>query len=309
MKSGSNLERVLEAGHFAVTAECGPPRGADPDVVLRKAELVKGNVDACNVTDNQTSVVRMSSVAGCMLVKQSGTEPLLQMVVRDRNRIALQSDLLGASALGIRNLLCLSGDHQKFGDDPQAKNVFDIDSIQLIHLVKTMRDEGLFPSGEKLEGAPKFYIGCAVNPFADPFEIRVPRLKLKVDAGADFVQTQCIYNMEKFKRYMEDACRQGLPERVKILAGVTPLKSAGMAKFMNRMVAGIEIPEEIIKRIADEPKEKQAAKGIEICIEQIQEVREMEGIAGVHVMAIEWEEKLNEIIGGAGLLPRPILAL
>jgi len=309
MKSESNLERVLEAGQFAVTAECGPPRGADPDVVLKKAELVKGNVDACNVTDNQTSVVRMSSVAGCMLVKETGTEPLLQMVVRDRNRIALQSDLLGASALGVRNLLCLSGDHQKFGDDPQAKNVFDIDSIQLIHMVKTMRDEGVFPSGDKLEGAPKFYIGCAVNPFADPFEISVPRLKLKVDAGADFVQTQCIYNMDKFKRYMEEACRQGLHERVKILAGVTPLKSAGMAKFMNRMVAGIEIPEDIIKRIADEPKEKQAAKGIEICIEQINEVKEMEGIAGVHVMAIEWEEKLNEIVGGAGLLPRPVMEL
>ncbi len=305
MKSDSNLERVLEAGHFAVTAECGPPRGADPEKVLEKAALVKGNVDACNVTDNQTSVVRMSSTAGCVLVKQSGTEPLLQMVVRDRNRIALQSDLLGASALGIRNLLCLSGDHQKFGDDPQAKNVFDIDSIQLIHLVKTMRDEGVFPSGDKLEGAPKFYIGCAVSPFADPFEIRVPRLKLKVDAGADFVQTQCIYNMDKFTRYMEETKKQGLHEKVKILAGVTPLKSAGMAKFMNRMVAGIEIPDEIIKRIADEPKEKQAAKGIEICIEQIHEVKEMEGIAGVHVMAIEWEEKLNEIIGGAGLLPRP----
>ncbi len=307
MKSDSNLERVLEAGHFAVTAECGPPRGADPEVVLKKAALVKGNVDACNVTDNQTSVVRMSSTAGCVLVKQSGTEPLLQMVVRDRNRIALQSDLLGASALGIRNLLCLSGDHQKFGDDPQAKNVFDIDSIQLIHLVKTMRDEGVFPSGDKLEGAPKFYIGCAVSPFADPFEIRVPRLKLKIDAGADFVQTQCIYNMDKFNRYMEEAKKQGLHERVKILAGVTPLKSAGMAKFMNRMVAGIEIPEAVIKRIADEPKEKQAAKGIEICIEQIHEVKEMEGIAGVHVMAIEWEEKLNEIIGGAGLLPRPVV--
>lgn len=307
MKSDSNLERVLAAGHFAVTGECGPPRGADAAKVLKKAELVKGNVDVCNVTDNQTSVVRMSSLAGCMLVKQSGTEPLLQMVVRDRNRIALQSDLLGAAALGVHNLLCLSGDHQKFGDDPQAKNVFDIDSIQLIHLVKTMRDEGIFPSGDKLDGVPRFYIGCAVNPFADPFEIRVPRLKLKIDAGADFVQTQCIYNMDKFKMYMEETKKQGLHEKVKILAGVTPLKSAGMAKFMNRMVAGIDIPDDVIKRVADEPKEKQAAKGIEICIEQIQEVKEMEGIAGVHVMAIEWEEKLNEIVGGAGLLPRPIV--
>ncbi|MDX9896281.1 MAG: methylenetetrahydrofolate reductase [Desulfofustis sp.] len=307
MKSGSNLEKVLAAGHFAVTAECGPPRGADPEKVLKKAAYVKGNVDACNVTDNQTSVVRMSSLAGCLLVQQSGTEPLLQMVVRDRNRIALQSDLLGASALGVRNLLCLSGDHQKFGDDPQAKNVFDIDSIQLIHLVKTMRDDGVFPSGDKLEGAPKFFIGCAVNPFADPFEIRVPRLQLKVDAGADFVQTQCIYNMEKFTLYLEQAKKKGLHERVKILAGVTPLKSVGMAKFMNKMVAGIDIPEPVIQRLADEPKEKQAAKGIEMCIEQIQQLREMEGIAGVHVMAIEWEEKLHEIIGGAGLLPRPVV--
>jgi methylenetetrahydrofolate reductase (NADPH) len=308
MKAESNLEKVLAAGHFAVTAECGPPRGADPEVVRRKAAFVKGNVDACNVTDNQTSVVRMSSIAGCMLLKEMGIEPLLQMVVRDRNRIALQSDLLGASALGVRNLLCLSGDHQKFGDDPQAKNVFDIDSMQLIHLTRTMRDEGIFPSGQKLDGAPKFFIGCAVNPFADPFEIRVPRLKMKMQAGADFVQTQCIYNMEKFKVYLEDAKRQGLHEKVKILAGVTPLKSAGMAKFMKKMVAGMDIPDAVIKRIADEPKEKQAEKGIEMCIELIHELKEMEGIAGVHVMAIEWEEKLNQIIGGAGLLPRPIVA-
>ena len=307
MKSGSNLEKVLAAGHFSVTAECGPPRGADPEVVRRKAAFVKGNVDACNVTDNQTSVVRMSSIAGCMLLKEMGIEPLLQMVVRDRNRIALQSDLLGASALGVRNLLCLSGDHQKFGDDPQSKNVFDIDSMQLIHLTRTMRDDGVFPSGQKLDGAPKFLIGCAVNPFADPFEIRVPRLKMKIDAGADFVQTQCIYNMEKFKAYLEDAKRQGLHEKVKILAGVTPLKSAGMAKFMKKMVAGMDIPDAVIKRIADEPKEKQAEKGIEMCIELIQELKEMEGIAGVHVMAIEWEEKLSQIIGGAGLLPRPVV--
>ncbi len=308
MKAGSNLEKVLAAGHFAVTAECGPPRGADPEVVRRKAAYVKGNVDACNVTDNQTSVVRMSSIAGCVLLKEMGIEPLLQMVVRDRNRIALQSDLLGASALGVRNLLCLSGDHQKFGDDPQAKNVFDIDSMQLIHLTKTMRDDGVFPSGQKLDGSPKFFIGCAVNPFADPFEIRVPRLKMKMNAGADFVQTQCIYNMEKFKVYLADAIRQGLHEKVKILAGVTPLKSAGMAKFMKKMVAGMDIPDAVIKRIADEPKEKQADKGIEMCIELIEELKEMEGIAGVHVMAFEWEEKLNQIIGGAGLLPRPVVA-
>ena len=307
MKSESNLKRVLDAGHISVTAECGPPRGADPDIVRKKAAFVAGNVDACNVTDNQTAVVRMSSLAGCMLIKELGIDPLIQMVVRDRNRIALQSDLLGASALGVRNLLCLSGDHQKFGDDPQAKNVFDIDSMQLIHLAKTMRDEGVFPSGDKLQGAPDFYIGCAVNPFADPYEIRVPRLKLKMEAGADFVQTQCIYNMEKFKTYLEDAKREGLTEKIKILAGVTPLKSAGMAKFMRRMVAGMDIPDEVVKRIADEPKEKQAAKGIEMCIEQIQELKEMEGIAGIHVMAIEWEEKLEEIIGGAGLLPRPII--
>ena len=307
MKSGSNLEKVLVAGHFSVTAECGPPRGADPDIVRKKAAFVKGNVDACNVTDNQTSVVRMSSLAGCLLIKELGVEPLIQMVVRDRNRIALQSDLLGASAMGVRNILCLSGDHQKFGDDPQAKNVFDIDSMQFIHLVRLMRDEGTFPSGKKLEGAPKFFIGCAVNPFADPFEIRVPRLKMKVNAGADFVQTQCIYNMKKFKEYMELAKREGLHEKVKILAGVTPLKSAGMAKFMRKMVAGMDIPEEVIARIAAEPKDKQADKGIEMCIEQIQELKEMEGISGVHVMAIEWEEKLAEIIGGAGLLPRPVV--
>jgi methylenetetrahydrofolate reductase (NADPH) len=307
MKSGSNLEKVLMAGHFSVTAECGPPRGADPDIVRKKAAYVKGNVDACNVTDNQTSVVRMSSLAGCMLLKEQGIEPLIQMVVRDRNRIALQSDLLGASALGVRNLLCLSGDHQKFGDDPQAKNVFDIDSMQFIHLSRTMRDEGTFPSGKKLEGAPKFFIGCAVNPFADPFEIRVPRLKLKITAGADFVQTQCIYNMKKFKEYLELAKKEGLHEKVKILAGVTPLKSAGMAKFMRKMVAGMDIPDEVVNRIAAEPKEKQAEKGIEMCIEQIQELREMAGVAGIHVMAIEWEEKLAEIIGGAGLLPRPVV--
>ncbi len=307
MKAGSNLEKVLAAGHFAVTAECGPPRGADPEGMRKKIGFIKGNVDACNVTDNQTSVVRMSSMAGCLLLKEAGVEPLMQMVVRDRNRIALQSDLLGAAALGIHNLLCLSGDHQTFGDDPQAKNVYDIDSIQLIDLVRRLRDEGKFPSGKELAGAPKVFIGCAVNPFADPFEIRVPRLALKAEAGADFVQTQCIFNLDKFERYMEDVRKRKLHEKVAVLAGVTPLKSAGMAKFMKKNVAGMDIPEEVIKRISAVDKKEQAKVGIEMCVEMIHKLRKIEGVRGVHVMAIEWERKLHKIISQADLLPRPAI--
>ncbi|MFH2005444.1 MAG: methylenetetrahydrofolate reductase [bacterium] len=305
LKSGSNLEKVLAAGHFAVTAECGPPRGADPEEVRKKSVHLKGNVDACNVTDNQTSVVRMSSVAGCVLLKEQGIEPLMQMVVRDRNRIALQSDLLGASALGIRNLLCLSGDHQTFGDDPEAKNVHDIDSIQLIDLVRRLRDEGTFPSGKKLKGNPKIFIGCASNPFADPYSIRVPRLALKVAAGADFIQTQCIFNLDKFKQFMEDVRKRGLHEKTRILAGVTPIKSAGMARFMAKNVAGMDIPKAVIDRVAAAPKEKQPDVGVEMCVEMIQQIKEIEGVAGVHVMAIEWESKVPEIVKRAGLLPRP----
>ncbi len=307
LKSGSRLERVLEAGHFAVTAECGPPRGADVDVMIQKSAHIKGNVDACNVTDNQTSVVRMSSLAGCVVLKDQGIEPLLQMVVRDRNRIALQSDLLGASGLGIRNLLCLSGDHQTFGDDPQAKNVHDIDSIQWIDLVRSMRDTGKFPSGKKLKGAPRMFIGCAANPFADPYAIRVPRLALKVAAGADFIQTQCIFNLEKFRTYMADVVRRGLHKETRILAGVTPIKSAGMARFMAKNVAGMDIPADLIKRVAAAPKQKQPDVGIDIAIETIEAVKEIEGVAGVHIMAIEWESKVPEIAERAGLLPRPKL--
>jgi methylenetetrahydrofolate reductase (NADPH) len=305
MKAGTNLEKVLAAGHFAVTAECGPPRGADPEAVRKKSTHIKGNADACNVTDNQTSVVRMSSIAGCVHLKEAGVEPLMQMVTRDRNRIAIQSDLLGASSLGIHNLLCLSGDHQTFGDDPQAKNVHDIDSIQLIQLVKMLRDDGKFPSGKEIKGPPKFFIGCAANPFADPYEIRVARLALKVAAGADFIQTQCIYNLEKFEKYMQDVRNRGLHEKTAILAGVTPLKSAGMAKFMAKNVAGMDIPKEVIKQIAGVPKEEQAQKGIDMAVESIKRLREVEGVSGVHIMAIEWERKVPEIAEKAGLLPRP----
>ena len=241
-KSGSNLEKVLTAGHFAFTGELGPPRGADVEEVVKKAAHLKGMVDAVNITDNQTAVVRMASWAASLILVQQGLEPNFQMVCRDRNRLAMQADILGVYAHGIRNMLCLSGDHQMFGDHPQAKGVFDIDSMQLISMVKQMRDEGKFLGGAELEGAPKIFIGAAANPFADPFEWRVHRLAKKVSAGVDFIQTQCIYNMEKFREWIKQANDMGLTEKAYILAGVTPMKSVGMARYMKSKVPGMDVP-------------------------------------------------------------------
>jgi len=305
MKSGSNLEKVLRAGHFAVTCECGPPKGADVEHLERKINLVKGCVDAANVTDNQTAVVRMSSIGASAILVRNGVEPVMQMVTRDRNRIAAQSDVFGASALGIRNMLCLTGDHQSFGNHPMAKNVFDLDSIQLLDIVRTIRDEGKVNSGDPVEGGIGMFLGAAANPFADPFEFRVIRLAKKIRAGADFIQTQCIYDMDRFREFMRMACDMGLDKRCFILAGLTPLKSAGMAAYMNKNVAGISIPDPVIQRIKGAPKGKQAEEGIRFLIEQIEQVREIPGIAGVHIMAIEWEDRIREITERAGLLPRP----
>ncbi|MGB2927839.1 MAG: methylenetetrahydrofolate reductase [Desulfobacterales bacterium] len=304
MEASSRLQEILSKGEFAVTAECGPPRGATPEVVRKKGELLKGYVDAVNVTDNQTAIVRMSSIAACSHLLQMGLEPVMQMVTRDRNRIALQSDIMGAYSLGIKNILCLSGDHQSFGSQPDALNVFDIDSMNLIRTVQTMREQGKDMSGFELNGPPRMFIGAAANPFADPFEYRVIRLAKKIDAGADFIQTQCIYNMDRFKEWMKMARDEGLTEKVHILGGVTPLKSAGMAKFMNNKVAGMDVPEPLIKRMAGVPKEKAVEEGIKICLETIAELRDIEGVQGVHIMAIEWEEIVGQIVEAAGLLPR-----
>jgi len=303
--NGSKLQRILSRGQFAVTAEVGPPRGANVEVVQRKAALMKGYADAINVTDNQTAIVRMSSMAACAYLYQMELEPVMQMVTRDRNRIALQSDIMGAYSLGIRNILCLSGDHQTFGSQPGAMNVYDIDSTHLIHTVKVMRDEGKDMSGYELNVAPQMFIGAAENPFADPFEYRIIRLAKKVSAGADFIQTQCVYDVERFKEWMRMAREQGLVEKVHILAGVTPLKSARMANYMATRVSGITIPEPVLKRMEGTPKEKMAQEGIKICLEIIQQLREVKGVHGIHIMAIEWEEKVAEIITAAGLLPRP----
>ncbi len=305
MSTQSNLERVLASGAFAVTSECGPPRGADPEVVKKKGGFLSGYADCVNVTDNQTSVVRMSSFSACLVLKGMGLDPVMQMVCRDRNRIAIQSDILGAAALGINNLLCLSGDHQKFGDHPTAKNVFDIDSIQLIQTVKRMRDEGKFISGEEVKGKPNIFIGCAENPFADPFEIRALRLAKKAAAGAQFVQTQCVFNVEKFEKWMEMVRDLGVHEKMYILAGITPMKSIGMARYMKNSVPGMDVPEEQIERLKGVPKEKFAEEGIKIAVETIERVRAIKGVAGVHIMAIEWEDRVPEIVKAAGLHPRP----
>ena len=307
MSTGSNLEKVLASGAFAVTSECGPPRGADPEAVKKKGAFLKGYVDGVNVTDNQTSVVRMSSFSASLILKGMGFDPVMQMVCRDRNRIAIQSDILGAAALGINNLLCLSGDHQSFGDHPTAKNVFDIDSIQLIQTVKRMRDEGRFISGEEVKGRPDLFIGCAENPFADPFEIRAMRLAKKAAAGAQFVQTQCIFNVEKFEKWMEMVRDLGVHEKMYILAGITPFKSIGMARYMKTSVPGMDVPEEMIDRLKGVPKEKVADEGIKICVELIERVRAIKGVAGIHIMAIEWEQKVPQIVETAGLYPRPLI--
>jgi len=271
----SKLQQILSKGEFAVTAECGPPRGVNFEIVFKKGELLKGYVDAVNVTDNQTAIVRMSSIAACVHLLNLGLEPVMQMVTRDRNRIALQSDIMGAYSLGIRNILCLSGDHQIFGSQPDALNVFDIDSMNLLRTVLTMRSEGKDMSGFELNGSPNMFIGAAANPFADPFEYRVVRLAKKIDAGADFIQTQCVYNMERFKEWMKLAREEGLTEKVHILAGITPLKSAQMAKYMSKKVAGMDVPEAIIKRMAGVSKEKAIEEGLKICIETIAELREI----------------------------------
>jgi len=305
MKTESALEKILAAGHLAVTSECGPPRGAVPEKVREKAEMLRGYVDAINVTDNQTAMVRMSSFAACLIIRQIGLHPILQMVTRDRNRLAMQSDILGAYSHGINTMLCLSGDHPCFGDHPMAANVYDLDSIQFIQMVRTMRDKGIFQGGDEILNPPKMFIGAAANPFADPFELRVARLAKKVKAGADFIQTQCIYDLPRFEKWMEGVRDRGLNEKVSILAGVTPFKSVGMAKYMKNKVPGMNVPDEMIKRLSGVPKDKQAEEGLKICVETIQRLKEVKGVAGFHIMAIEWEEKVPEIVERAGLYPRP----
>ena len=321
MKSGSNLERVIASGQPAVTAELGPPMSADPHEVQKKAQILKGHCDAANITDCQTAVVRISSIAAAVLAFREGLEPVMQMTCRDRNRIAMQADLLGAAALGLRNCLCIAGDHQKFGaagklkGHPGAKNVYDVDTTQLVGILKKMRDEGLQEGGDKLEVAPKFFIGASWTPMGDPIDFRPVNLLKKVNAGADFIQTQGIYDIEGFRSQMEKIRNMGLHERTAILGGIIVPRTAMMLKYMDSSVAGVSVPKVLIDRMnkakndagddKKKAKELQEIEGIKIAVELVHQVLETPGVKGVHIQAIEWETAMPEIVKAAGLYPRP----
>jgi methylenetetrahydrofolate reductase (NADPH) len=305
LRTTGRLERVLRSGRFAVTAELNPPDSADPQEVYDAAVVLSSVCDAINATDASGANCHMSSVAICALLTRAGYEPVYQISCRDRNRIAIQGDLLGAAAMGVHNVLCLTGDDVTAGDQPQAKRVFDLDSTQLLHTASIMRDHGVFLSGRKLTVPPPLFLGAAVNPFVPPFDWRPTHLGKKIAAGAEFIQTEYCFDLPRLRTFMQRVRDLGLHEKAFILVGVGPLRSAGAAEFMRTKVPGVWIPDEVVERLAKAPKGKQRAEGKRICIEIIQQVREIAGVAGVHVMAYRQEELVAEIIEESGLLPRP----
>jgi methylenetetrahydrofolate reductase (NADPH) len=302
--ANSHLQAVLQRGRFAVTAEIGPPRGANIAPIRRKARLLRDWVDAANVTDSQSAVVRMPSWAGCLVTMQEGVEPVMQLQCRDRNRIALQSDLLGAAALNIPNVLLLTGDHPRFGDHPDAKPVFDLDSIQLIWTARTMREQRKLLSGRDLKPAPDWFIGAVENPFAPPLKWRAERLGKKVAAGAQFFQTQFVYDIPIFASWMQQVRDLGLDRRCFILAGVGPVKSLRALEHMRREVPGMYVPDEVVRRLRGVPEDRVPSEGLKLCSEIIMQVKEIAGVSGVHVMAFGWEDAIPEILAAAGLAPR-----
>jgi len=291
----SKLSQAVESGKFVVTSEIGPPKGVNIEKCLDEAEQLKERVTAFNVTDLQSAVMRFGSLATCRLLIERGMEPVLQMTCRDRNRLALQSDLLSAYGLGIRNVLCITGDHPKLGDHPQAKGVFDLDSVQLLAAAKTLQ-QGKDLAGNDLQGSPEFFLGAVVTPEAEPLQMQIIKMKKKIDAGAQFFQTQAVYNAEKFKQF----ARQVSDLNVPILAGLVILKSVGMARFMNENVAGVNVPEELIDELKkDKEKTKSGQAGIEIAVRTIKEIKDY--CQGVHLMPLGWDDKVPAILDGAGV--------
>jgi methylenetetrahydrofolate reductase (NADH) len=299
------LRESIATGRFAVTAEIGPPRGADGAVVTAKAALLRGWVDAANVTDNQGAHVRLSSLAGCVLAARAGVEPVMQLTCRDRNRIALQSDLLSAAALGVPNVLLLTGDHPVYGDHPDAAPVFDLDSVQLVWTARTMRDEGVLLSGRPLDPPPDYLIGAVENPFAPPAAFRAARLGKKVAAGAQFCQTQFVFDVPGFARFMAEVVDRGIAERCAVLAGVGPIRSLRAYEFVRNHVPGVHLPETVGRRLRGVPADRVAAEGVTLAVETIQALREIPGVAGVHVMAFGYERGIPEILERAGVRHAP----
>jgi methylenetetrahydrofolate reductase (NADPH) len=296
----------LRSGRFAVTAELNPPDSADAQAVYDRA-LVLGEVcDAINATDASGAHVHMSSVGVCALLTRAGYEPVMQVSCRDRNRIAIQGDLLGAAAMGVRNVLCLTGDGVQTGDQPQAKPVFDLDSIGLLRTASILRDQGQFLSGRKLETPPALFLGAAANPFVPPLEFRARHLAKKIEAGADFIQTQYCFDVSRLEQFMAEVRELGLDRRAHILIGVGPLRSAKAAEWMRANVPGVVIPDHALRRLRQAPTDRQRELGKQMCVEIIQQVREIDGVHGVHVMAYRQEDSIAEIIEAAGLLPRGV---
>ena len=300
----SNLEKILSENKFAVTAEIGPPKGSNPNKIKTKADFLRGYADAFNVTDNQTAVVRLSSWGGCFILLEMNLEPIMQITCRDKNRIALQSDVLGATANGIKNILFITGDHQSFGNHPGAKGVYDLDSIQLIQVVNDMSGQGIFQNGEKIiAGKPEVFIGAAANPFSDPFDFTIDRLEKKINAGADFIQTQSVFNLDKFNLWMDEIRSRGLDTKIHILAGITPLKSVKMAERMKFFVPGVDIPDNIYDRIKNSSNPQN--EGYNISLELINEVKKIKGVHGLHITALFWEDIIPDLVKESGLFPRP----
>ena len=301
----SRLEALLRAGHFAVTAELGTTDSADPTSIGWMAAPLRGFADAVNCTDNSAAHAHISQVAAAHLLIDAGYEPIAQFVCRDRNRLALQADILGAAALGVRNIVALTGDDVGAGDHPETNPSYDLDSMHLLRIARIMRDEGTYLSGRKLTDPPSFFLGAVENPFAPPQDYRPIRLGKKIEAGAEFIQTQMIFNMDRMREFMKRVVDLGLHERAYILAGVCIPKSARGAHYMREHVPGTDIPDEVMARLEGTPKERQAAESIELCAEMASELKEMEGVAGVHLMAINFEEAIPGVVERAGLLPRP----
>jgi len=288
----SNLSEALKSGKFVVTAEIGPPKGVDIEEMLEDAELLGGRVDAINVTDQQSSVMRLGSLATCRLLQERGLEPVFQMTCRDRNRIALQSDLLSASVLGIEDVLCLTGDHVSLGDHPDAKSVFDLDSVSLLETA-TLLQQGRDLAGKELKGSPRFFLGAVVTPGANPIEPQIIKMEKKVKAGAQFFQTQAVYQPEEFERFMQQIKHLKVP----VLLGIVLLKSAGMARFMNKNVAGVHVPDTLIEEMDDAADKRQ--KSTEIAARLIKDMKPL--CQGVHIMAIGWEKMVPAVLDAAGL--------